>query len=88
MCNCMTWGRVPTDANGGKYPMSAHHPNCEDFKLEEFTVLRCEGSSCVMEPHEAAAAIEEGAASEVTYEVSTVMLTRDQFERLPEFNGF
>lgn len=85
MCNCMTWCRVPTDENGGKYPMSAHAPRCEDFKQEPFTRLEYDGTVCVMEPREAEAMLAE---SEEQYTVSTVMLTRDQFERMPEFNGF
>ena len=38
-----------------------------------------------MEPHEAKEMIED---SEEAYAVSEVMLTRDQFERMPEFQGF
>lgn len=85
MCNCMTWCRVPTDNNGKSYPMSLHHQNCENFRLEKFTRLECDGAVCVMEPHEAEAMINE---SEDQYVVSSVMLTRDQFERMPDFNGF
>lgn len=85
MCNCMTWCRVPTDENGGKYPMSEHAPGCEDFRKEPFTRLEYGGTVCVMEPGEAAAMLAE---SDEQYTVSTVMLTRDQFERMPEFNGF
>lgn len=65
--------------------MSKHHPNCEDFKLESFTRLEFDGTVCVMEPSEAEAMLAE---SDEQYAVSTVMLTRDQFERMPEFNGF
>ena len=85
MCNCITWCRVPTADNGGKYPMSDHHQNCEDFKQEPFTRLEFDGTVCVMEPHEADAMLAE---SDEEYTVSTVMLTRDQFERMPEFQGF
>lgn len=85
MCNCMTMCRIPTDENGGKYPMSNHHPNCEDFKQEKFTVVEHDGTRCVMEPQEAEAML---ADSDEQYTVSTVMLTRDQFDRTPEFNGF
>lgn len=85
MCNCMTWCRVPTDENGGKYPMSDHAPGCEDFKHEPFTRLELGGTTCVMEPREAEDLLAE---SDQQYTVTTVMLTRDQFDRMPEFNGF
>ena len=85
MCNCMTWCRVPTDENGRKYPMSEHALGCEDFRQEPFTRLEFDGTACVMEPREADAILAE---SEEQYTVSTVLLTRDQFERMPEFNGF
>jgi len=38
-----------------------------------------------MEPREAASILAE---SDDEYAVTTVMLTRDQFEHLPEFEGF
>ena len=85
MCNCKMWCRIPTDENGGKYPMSNHHPDCEDFHQEPFTILEYDGVHCVMEPHEAEAMLAE---SEEEYIISTVMLTRDQFEHMQEFEGF
>lgn len=86
MCNCRTWCRVPdAEPGGGKYPLSDHHPNCEDYKTEPFTRLEHDGTTCVMEPREAEAMLAE---SDEQYTVTTVMLTRDQFERMPEFNGF
>lgn len=85
MCNCLTWCRVPTENNGWKYPMSLHHPNCEDFIPEQFTRLEFDGVVCVMERQEADAMLDD---SEEQYTVSTVMLTRDQFEQMPEFSGF
>ena len=85
MCNCMSWCRIPDEENGGKYPMSNHHPNCEDFKQEAFTRVELDGTTCVMDPMEAEYMISD---SEEQYAVSTVFLTRDQFERLREFEGF
>lgn len=85
MCNCLNWCRVPTDDNGGKYPLSFHHPNCKDFRQEPFVRMEFDGAVCVMEPREADAML---ADSEEEYTVSSVMLTRDQFDRLPDFNGF
>ena len=52
---------------------------------EPFTVLTYEGSRVAMEPHEAE---QMQAESPGMYSASTVMLTRDQFERMGEFTGF
>lgn len=81
MCNCGAWARVPKD----NFPPSDHHPDCKDFKQEPFTRLEYDGSACVMEPKEAEAMLAE---SEEQYTVSTVMLTREQFERMDDFHGF
>jgi hypothetical protein len=50
-----------------------------------------DGTRCVMEPHEAASVLkeaEEDEYEEFDYKVSTVMITRDQFNKLEEFTGF
>lgn len=87
MCNCQTWARLPErGTHGGKYPPPEHHPDCEDFKVEEFTRIEYDGTACVMEPHEAAAMIADD--GETGYVVSPVMLTRDQFNNLGEFAGW
>lgn len=79
-CECITWARVPTD----NLPPSDHHPTCQHYKLETFIRLEYDGSSCVMEPHEAANRDDP----ETEYRVTEVQMTRDQFERLPDFGGF
>lgn len=88
MCICKenNWCRDWRETQYGKYPCSEHAPGCDEYKQEEFAVLEYDGTRCVMEPHEAKAILaEEG---EEDYTISTVMLTRDQFERMPEFQGF
>ena len=85
LCVCRTWCRTWEETLDGKYPLSNHAPGCPAYKQEEFTVLEYDGTRCVMEPHEAKAMIEE---SDEEYIVSTVMLTRDQFNKMPEFEGF
>lgn len=86
MCNCGTWARLPHQGtHDGKYPPPSHHPDCEDFKVEEFSRVEHDRTACVMEPHEAAAMIADGDSQ---YKVTPVMLTRDQFERMGEFAGF
>jgi hypothetical protein len=79
------------ETENGRWPMPSHHPKCEDYKQEEFTVLEHDGTRCVMEPHEAASVLkeaEEDEYEEFDYKVSTVMITRDQFNKLEEFTGF
>lgn len=91
MCNCKSMVRIPdSETMNGKYPMPVHSPACEDFTQEEFTRLEYDGTYCIMEPHEAKAMIADENCSEdgVVYDVSTVLLTRDQFDNLKEFEGF
>lgn len=85
MCKENNWCRIWHETQDGKYPPSEHAPGCNEYKQEEFTVIEYDGARCVMDMHEAKAMLAE---SEEQYAVSTVLLTRDQFERMPEFNGF
>lgn len=77
-CNCKTWARVPTD----KLPMSDHAKGCALYKEEHFVKVSFEGNYLIVEPQDADEYIEEGMVRE------DVLMTRDQFERLPEFEGF
>jgi hypothetical protein len=74
-------------SQGGKYQPAFHHPNCEDFKLEKFARVEFDGQFCVMEMHELDSFMSEADEPEQC-KVSTVEITRDQFERMPELNGF
>jgi hypothetical protein len=86
MCNCQTWARLPHQGtHDGKYPPPEHHPDCEDFKPEQFSRVEYDGTACIMEPNEAAAMIADG---DCQYNVTPVLLTRDQFSRMGEFAGF
>ena len=87
MCRCKenNWCRTWEETQNGKYPAAEHAPGCDEYKTEKFIVLEHDGTRCVMEPHEAKAMIED---NDEAYSVSEVMLTRDQFERMPEFQGF
>ena len=86
MCNCQSWARLPDQGtHGGKYPPPEHYPDCEDFKLKVFSRVEYDGVACVMEPHEATTMM---ADEKDQYNVTTVMLTSDQFERMGDFAGF
>ena len=54
---------------------------------ERFVCISHDGTPCVMEPHEAEEMLREAELAH-EYEVSDVWLTRDQFEKLAEFEGW
>ncbi len=85
MCNCLTMCRDWRETMGGKYPPSAHAPACEDYVTEEFARIEYGDVACVMEKREAEVFVND---SNIEYVVTTVHLTRDQFERMGEFAGF
>lgn len=85
MCNCQTLARIPsTGTYDGKYAPPLHHPDCEDYKAERFMRVMYDGTPCTVEHGDVESLIGEG----IGYEISEVMLTRDQFDALPEFDGF
>jgi len=50
-----------------------------------YTCLKANGSSCIMEPEEAAAMMAEAPGE---YTAHTVRMSRAHFEKLPDFGGF
>lgn len=84
-CNCRSWCRDWSETLGGKYPPSNHAPGCILHKKEPFTILEHDGTRCVMEPHEAELLMGNEPGE---YLARSILLTRDQFERIPEFQGF
>lgn len=86
MCNCLTMCRIPDiETDNGRWPMPRHSPACEDYKPERFVRVAHGGSGCVMEPDGVADMIADGGEE---YETEDVFLTRDQYDALPEFDGF
>lgn len=86
MCDCQAMARDLSETQGGKYPASLHAPLCEDYQPVAFTRIEVNGSGCIVCTAEAAAVIAGLDGEE--YSVSTVFLTQDQFDRLPESAGF
>lgn len=74
--------------DGRRYPGPNHADGCPAQKREPFTVLDYEGTRVTMEPREAEAMVADGLNNGVSYIERTVYLTRDQFERMDEFQGF
>ena len=90
-CICRSWCRSDLWSqiiDGHKYPMPNHANDCPAQKREPFAVLEYDGARCVMEPREADDMECIGLEGGVIYRRTTVMLTRDQFERMEEFAGF
>lgn len=89
MCQCieMAWCRTGEETQGGRFPMSNHHPQCEEYHAERYMSVGLGGVCCMMEPVEAEAMLRD-ADPEERYEVKNVWLTRDQFERMDEFTGY
>lgn len=84
-CICGQWLRSWDETAGGKYPPSNHAPGCPEHKLEPFSVLDLDGTRCVLEPREA----EQMQADDPgAYTASVVLLTRDQFDSMPDFGGW
>lgn len=90
-CICRMWCRSDLGGvmiDGHRYPGPEHGDGCPAQVREPFTVLDYEGTRVTMEPHEAEQMVADGLAQGISYIERTVMLTRDQFERMEEFQGF
>ena len=74
--------------DGHRYPAPDHADGCPAQKREPFTVVDYEGTRVTMEPHEAEQMIEDGLSEGISYIKRTILLTRDQFEQMAEFQGF
>ena len=84
MCNCQTMARDLSETLGGRFPLSTHAPNCEDFKQLEFACIRFDNASFIVPADERDGVCEN---LDEPYQVETVMLTKDQFDKLPEWEG-
>lgn len=84
MCNCQTMARDLSETQEGRFPPSAHAPKCEDFKQLEFASIKFD-NTCVIVPIDEL----DGVVANLNepHQVETIMLTRDQFDRLPEYDG-
>ena len=80
-----TWG----ETYSGSYPASNHSPWCRNFKQEPFFRVVASGTggpACILATQAEVDDLCDGAPEE--YDVTVIQLTRDQFERLGEFEGF
>ena len=72
--------------DGKRYPGPNHADGCPAQVRERFVRVEYHGHSCVIEPRDVAAMREDQCADAYTF--PDEMLTRDQFDRMDEFQGF
>lgn len=85
MCNCLNMRRDPVVELAGLpdfIQMSEHHPDCEDYEAQDYVRVVLDGTSCICDPVSAAEFTDDGTTH------TPIRLTADQFENLPEFEGF
>lgn len=58
--------------------------------MNRYTKIELDGSYCVMEPREAEAMIADMSVDEQEsdYKISDIYMTQEEFENLPEFQGW
>lgn len=89
-CLCKTWVR---GLNGGfeiidgkQYPEPKHLNGCPIQQRQLYKRVEVDGTSCILKPSELADFLD---GSEPTdYKIIDVMLTPEQVEKMPEFQGF
>lgn len=89
-CNCLALcrpsGLWENDPNGvGLWPAATHVKSCHLHIKERFVVLTYNRASVTVTPAEAEEMQRDDGCE---YTAQDVWLTRDQFDALPEFEGF
>lgn len=84
MCNCQTMARDLSETYEGRFPPSIHAPKCEDFKQTNFARVISDGAVFIVSAPELGGVLDNITGQ---YQVETVALTQDQFDRLPEYDG-
>ena len=82
---CRTW----EETENGKWPESDHSPACPEYKRRHYFRITAKGDngpSCILDSKSAVIDFVDGEPEE--YDVKTVRITRDQYEKLSEFEGF
>ncbi|MGN5232159.1 hypothetical protein [Aeromonas veronii] len=73
-----------SETHGGRFPPSTHAQKCEDFKQLEFACIKFDNASFIVPTDERDGVLEN---IDGPHQVETVMLTQDQFDKLPEWEG-
>jgi len=87
-CNCMTRCRLSVfvKIDGREYPAPTHFEGCQLHKKERFIRMEIGGASCVMTPIEAQEWADNSEDGDCDFK--EIFLTQDQFDAMPEFQGF
>lgn len=79
------WVRTWDETKNGKYPPSIHHANCREYRQIRYVrVFLDDCNPLIITPQELST-MEFG---EDDYYITDVYMTKDQFEKIPEFQGF
>lgn len=84
MCNCQMMARDFSETQGGAFAASIHAPLCEDFKQLKFSRVTFD-LGCFVVPADEVDSVCENIDG--PYKVEALMLTQDQFDKLPEYDG-
>ena len=92
---CENHCRLWQETNDWKLPASEHSPSCENYKRRHFfrVVPKGEkGPACIMHSKEEVLdfceVLDFGVEQLKEYDITTILLTRDQYANLQEFEGF
>ena len=90
-CNCVNARRIPDiETENGRWPMPDHLESCPQYKRIRYVRVKFDSSWFVMDAGDEADYRKDinlyGDPDEYKYE--NIYLTKDQFEKLPEFQGF
>lgn len=82
-CECLGWAR--TDGR-----LTDHHPDCEQFEELRYLKVACHGGHYTVAFSGFPEIVHEFDECDDDLEVtlSIVKMTKEEYERLPEFNGF
>lgn len=81
-CACWSWCRDYQE----RHPPANHHRNCEHYHEETFVEIAANGCRFVCEPVEADAMFED--ANDPNATRRDVSMTREQFDAIPDFQGY
>jgi len=85
---CKNFVRTSEETKDGLYSMSYHSPNCENYKTNKYIKLSMGGNETLIQTFDEFKKSINEIEQDESYNISIIELTEDQFNNLPEFNGF
>jgi hypothetical protein len=87
-CKCDDWARVPGQfGTNPLLPISKHHPACGGYIEEIFFSVRLGSGNCKPFVCEAAELVSMLEGESEPAMVTPIKMTRDQFDRLSDYEG-